>query len=304
MTTLAKTPALVTVRNATFKPKGFPDEAALLESIVQSCKGARTAMLTANYVVKEGPNTEPDDPRLLGEKMLLTIELCARVHARCVSLGVDPPALVMVPNDLVPGTFSDLEEARGFKKDYRLPEEIAALLTEAGIRENPVYFFTRDFAKPRKKEESEWKELRRLIRNNGAGLIVVFESFAQNLATKRLNRGHVKHSEEIEKDDSGKRALIVPAPIVDTFSSRPQISTTAVTITNPNGSPFCSFLAATLMRELENLGFGQMVNTFVKEEYPCVDKAAAVYKYLYEGKMRVRNIYLDGENVVVDNSIG
>jgi hypothetical protein len=46
-----------------------------------------------------------------------------------------------------------------------------------------------------------------------------------------------------------------------------------------------------------------MVNTFVLQEHPCVDNAAAAYRDLYGGKMGLRNIYMDGAKVAVDNTI-
>ena len=81
------------VQAAEIIPKGFKNEAALIESIVDNCRGRRTVMLTGNYVVREGENVKQGDPRLLGEEMLLTIDLCARAVSRCVKAGIAPPAV-------------------------------------------------------------------------------------------------------------------------------------------------------------------------------------------------------------------
>src|SRR5271157_1540326 len=100
------------VHAARISPKGFQSEEAMVDDMVQSCRGKRTLMLTGNYTVREGPNTEPGDPRLLGDGMLLTIELCARAYKRCVEAGVEPPTVLLVPNDIVPETFQSFEEER------------------------------------------------------------------------------------------------------------------------------------------------------------------------------------------------
>jgi hypothetical protein len=291
------------VQAARITPKGFKSEEAMLDSIVQSCRGKRTLMLTGNYAVKEGPNIEQGDRRLLGEDMLLTIELCARAYKRCVDAGVEPPAILLVPNDIIPETFQNFEEERAFKSAYTVPYEIRALLAAAGIAHEPVYFFNRDFNMPGEVIARRVAHIRDKITRGTEKLIVVFESFAQNLAAKALSRGKMKHAEEIESDHTGRKRAIVPASIVDTYSKAPQNPATAVTITNPNGSPYCSFLAATLFKEFEHLGFQQMVNTFVSEEHPCVDKAAAAYMHFHEGRMPIRNIYLDGSRIVVDSTI-
>ncbi len=295
-----KKASVAKVQASRISPKGFESEEAMLDSIAQSCRGKRSVMLTGNYVVREGPNIEQEDPRLLGEGMLLTVELCARTYRKCVGTGIEPPTLLLVPNDLVPETFASFEEERAFKSAYSIPDEIRAILAATGISQEPVYFFNRDFERAEQETAREFASIRKRISEGAEKLIVLFESFAQNLATRDIGRGKVKHVEDIEIEPSGRRKAIIPSAIVDTFSRQPQLSPIAITITNPNGAPYCSFLAATLFRQFERLGFDQMINSFVKEEHPCADKAAAAYKYLYEGKMSIRNIYMDGASVVVD----
>ncbi len=283
---------------------GYQNEEAMLDSIVKSCDLKQTLIQTGNYVVREGPNIESGDSRLLGEGMLMTIEFCARIYKRCVDAGVWPPAVLLVPNDIAPETFQSLAEERAFKKGYEIPVEVRALLAAAGMTSKPTYFFNRDFRRTEKETAREFNGIRNRIAAGGtAKLIVIFESFAQNLAAKALRTGRVKHAEDIQSEPSGRRRAIVPSSIVDTFSRRPQLSPQAVTITNPNGAPYCSFLAATVFREFERLGFENMISTMVKEEYPCLDKAAASYKYHFEGKMSIRNIYLDGASVFADSTI-
>ncbi|NYZ77172.1 hypothetical protein H0O02_02550, partial [Candidatus Micrarchaeota archaeon] len=266
-----KSELIAKIKNMRITPKGFASEAALLESIVNSCSGKRTIMLTGNYAVKEGPNITTGDPRLLGEDMFLTIELCARVHQKCAQQGIEPPALLLLPNDIVPGTFSCNAEERRFKEEFRLPEEISVLLRTSGMDCMPLYFFARDFSKTPKEINKELGAVRRQIRGGTEKLIVTFESFAQNVAGVALKRKFPDHPFE-EIPSHGKRTIAY-ANIADTFSNEPLFSAVAVTITNPNGAPYCSFLAATLFHNLEKLGFQQMINTFVMEEYPCVDKA-------------------------------
>lgn len=284
-------------------PPGYQNEEAMLDSIVNNCRGKQTLMQTGNYVVREGPNVESGDPRLLGEGMLMTIELCARVYRRCVDAGVWPPAILLIPNDIVPETFQSFAEERAFKKGYEVPAEIRALLAAAGMTQEPIYFFNRDFERSGKDTTKEFVAIRNRIAGGTEKLIVMFESFAQNLAAKALREGKMKHAKDIQSGSSGRKMAIVPANIFDTFSGKPRLSPQAVTITNPNGAPFCSFLAATLFREFERLGYENMISTMVKEEYPCLDKATASYKYHFEGKMAIRNIYLDGASVVVDSTI-
>jgi hypothetical protein len=293
-----------TIRSAVFTPRGFKDQAALVESIAYSCRGKRTAMITGNYTVKEGPDTLESDPRLLGHEMLLTIELAGRVYGRCVELGIEPPAIVLVPNDIAPGIFQSNEEERAFKASYKVPGEITAVLSAHGLTREPLYFFLRDFAKSTKSIKSWAKMVRKQVREDKEKLIVMFESFAQNLASRALARGKIMHENEIGDGTGGVKQILAPATVKDSFSGEAMLTNTAVSVIQPNGAPFCSFLAATLFREFEALGFGQMVNTFVMQEYPCVDKAAAAYKYMYEGKMTIRNIYLEGTTVEVDNTIG
>jgi hypothetical protein len=293
---------LTKVREAVFRPKGFRDENALVESIARGCAGKRTAMITGNYTVKEGPDTAAGDPRLLGEEMLLTIELAARAYGRCVELGIEPPAIVIVPNDIAPGIFADNQEERQFKAAYTLPREIACVLSAHGLASEPAYLFTRDFATGGRAPASALNGIRRRLKEGTEKLVVIIESFAQNLASKALAKRRAAHIDEAEAGPEGKR-LLAPVPITDTFSGALSLASPLVRITMPNGAPFCSFLAATLFREFEMLGFERMVNTFVTEEYPCVDKAAAAYKYMYGGKMAIRNIYLDGADVKVDSTI-
>jgi hypothetical protein len=260
-------------------------------------------ILTANYTVKEGPETKEGDPRLLGEQMLLTIELAARVYGRCMDIGVETPAIILLPNDIAPGIFPDNAEARAFKASYSVPSEIISILSNRGLCEEPAYFFLKDFSLPEKRRAAQFRSMRKRLKDGSLKLAVIFESYAQNLASKILRRGRMDRSEAIEEGSNGARQIFVPAGITDTFSGELQLASSLVTITNPNGAPFCSFLAATLFREFESFGFERMVNTFVMNEYPCVDKAAAAYKYMYGGKMSIRNIYLEGANVVVDSTI-
>ncbi len=311
------------VQAAKITPKGFHSEEAMLDNIVtmvRTCPKKRTLMLTGNYVVRDGPNVGPGDPRLLGHEILLTIELCARAYKRCVEAKVEPPTILLVPNDIVPETFESFEEERAFKKEYEVPAEIRVLLAAAGMIQEPLYFFNRNFEKTGHDTASELALMRKRIAQGSEKLVVVFESFAQNLAAKALKKGTVKHAEDMQSESSGRRRAIIPTSIIDTFSmqprvclygteswlelgDKPRLSSTGVPITNPNGAPSCSFLAATLFREFEDLGFELMTNTFVKEEYPCVDKAAAAYRHFHEGRMPIRNIYMDGAGVVVDNTI-
>ncbi len=294
------------VKAARITPKGFYGEEALLDDMVlmvRTCPRQRTLMLTGNYVVREGPNTEPGDPRLLGEEMLLTIELCARAYKRCVEAKVEPPTILLMSNDIVPETFESSEEERAFKKGYEVPAEIREILAAAGITQEPVYFFNRDFDASGKETAREMAGIRKRIAEGTEKLVVAFESFVQNLAGNVLSRGKIRYAEGIEREPSGRKRAIIPATIVDTFSEQPQLSPIAVTITNPNGAPYCSFLAATLFRQFENLGFETMTNAFVSQEYPCADKAAASYKHHFGGKMTIRNIYLNGASVVVDSTI-
>ncbi len=291
-------------QEATFRPAGFKDEKALVESIARGCRGRRTAMITGNYTVKEGPETVEGDPRLLGPEMLLTIELAGRVYAKCLELGIEPPAIILLPNDIAPGIFQSNQEERAFKAGYRMPDEIRAVLSAHGLGQEPLYFFVREFTKTTKITSSWAMEMRRRLRDGSDKLVVIFESFAQNLAAKALKRGKEMHENEICKGPGGTRQIVAPANVTDTFSGETMLSNTLVSIAHPNGAPFCSFLAASLFKEFEKLGFRHMVNTFVTQEYPCVDKAAAAYRYMHNGKMTIRNIYLEGEEVMADSTIG
>lgn len=294
---------LTNIREAKFTPKGFKDENALVESITRSCAGKRTAMITGNYTVKDGADTLMGDPRLLGSEMLLTIELAGRVYAKCVELGIEPPTIVLVPNDIAPGVFQSNDEERAFKAVYVLPDEITAILSAHGLSQEPIYFFLRDFTATTKSVKSWSKAMRRHLREGKEKLVVIFESFAQNLASKALARGKIMHGNEIGDGADGVKQILTPATVRDSFSGEAMLANTLVSITQQNGAPFCSFLAATLFREFEAFGFEQMVNTFLIQEYPCVDKAAAAYRYMYGGKMTIRNIYVDGITVEVDNTI-
>ncbi|MFH0885301.1 MAG: hypothetical protein V1861_06340 [Candidatus Micrarchaeota archaeon] len=294
---------LIKIREAAFRPKGFKDENALLEGIARSCAVRRTIMITGNYTVKEGPDTPLGDPRLLGTEMLLTIELAARAYGRCVKLGIEPPTLVLLPNDIAPGVFESARERMEFKAAYALPQEVREILSAHGLPLEPEYFFNRDSEGAGNGISSWSRQIRKRLRETNGGLVVLFESFAQNLASKALKRGSAGHGEEMVSDGDGGKKIFTPTDIRDTFSGEIMLMNTLVSITHSNGAPFCSFLAATLFREFENLGFESMVNTFVMQEYPCVDKAAAAYKYMYGGKMAIRNIYLEGATVVLDNTI-
>ncbi|MCI0503704.1 hypothetical protein L0Y65_03255 [Candidatus Micrarchaeota archaeon] len=294
---------LTKIKEAAFRPKGFADENALIEGIARGCKDRRTAMLTGNYTVKEGPETREGDPRLLGEQMLLTIELAARVYGRCMDMGIETPAIILLPNDIAPGIFHDNTEERAFKASYSVPPEIISILSNHGLCEEPACFFLRDFSLPEMMKAAKLRSMRRQLKEGSVKLAAIFESYAQNLASKELRRGRMNNPEAIEVGLKGAKQILVPVGITDTFSGELQMASALVSITNPNGSPFCSFLAATLFREFESLGFERMVNTFVMNEYPCVDKAAAAYRYLYGGRMPIRNIYLEGADVVVDSTI-
>jgi len=308
-----KTALVQEVRRAAIHHGAFRNEAAMVESLAESCRGKRTTLLTGSYTVREGPLTPAGDRRLLGLDMFLTIELCARVYRKCAESGIETPAIVLLPNDIAPGIFSSSEETQAFKRGYVLPGEVRALLMAAGLTQEPLYFFARRFDSP-KDIQRELRLLRARIAEGSEKLIVTFESYAENLAAKSLKRGKLSNPRTILACSSSKeKGVIAPAVIVDNLSedSEPRHENRDVKLTHPNGAPFCSFLAATLFRELEKLGFEQMLNTFVPEEYPCVDKAAIAYRHLYEGKMRIRNIYLamrsaelsEGVDVIHDNTI-
>jgi len=294
---------LLEVISAKFIPKGFKDEAEFIESIVHLCKTKRTVLLTGNYVLKEGPNTESEDKRLLGKSMLLSVELCARVYRRCLESSVRLPTIAILPNDIVPGTFSDNNQVRAFKAKYLLPKEISTILAEAKVPKPPIYFFTRDFDAPQSQIQQRLMQMRKKISEGEGSVVVIFESFVQNLASSALGRGKIQHRKEVTHDSDGSQRILSRAIISDSYSGEEEQESTMVTLTNPNGAPFCSFLAATLFREFERLGFQQIVSSFVVDEYPCVDKAAAAYKYLYGGKMGIRNIHLDGRHVIIDNTV-
>ncbi|MFH0737139.1 MAG: hypothetical protein V1827_00650 [Candidatus Micrarchaeota archaeon] len=290
------------VKKTAIVPKGFKNEAALVDHIADSCQGKRTLMLTGNYVVGEGEDMLPDDPRLLGEKMLLTIELCLRVRERCIERGIMPPTLLLCPNDIAPGVFNDAEERRAFRVGYSIPEEIAELL-KGRLSEplEPVYMFSRDPGATTVEIESRQMELRRHIHDNHPPLVVLLEGNAQNWASRWLKK--TDSNPRLSETREGLKTL-VSATITDSYSGEPSSpSSQLVRVTHPNGAPFCSFIAATLFERFETLGFENMVNTFVSEEYPCVDKAAAAYRDIYGGTMTIRNIYLDESQVVADNTI-
>jgi len=284
-------------------PKGFPNETALVESIVHQCVGTRTAMITGNYALWAGPNIEEGDNRLLGTSMLLTIRLCAEVWHLCNEAGINPPTIFIIPNDILPGTFENNEEERKFKATYQLPEEITILFKLAGLCTEPLHYYVQDFGLSDGETYKRMETLRRKIKNcRGDIPVITFESFLQNQATRTIRRGNISHQNEIQSTPIGKQ-ILAPAQIFDSFSGGPDLSPVAVRLTHPNGAPFCSLIAATFMHNLELLGFEQAINTFVSEEYPCVDKAAAAYRYIYGGKMAVRNIYLDRELVVIDSQL-
>jgi hypothetical protein len=293
---------LTKIRSARFRPNGFTDEKSLVEGIAKSCAFRKTAMLTGNYSVKESQGALSGNPRLLGEEMLLTIELAARVYGKCLESGITPPAVIIVPNDIVSGIFQSSEERIDFKAGYVLPGEIATLLGVHGLTQEPAYMFTRDYVSGREDVEV-FRRIRQGLKDGSEKLAVIFESYAQNLASRALHRGRIFHEDEIEERPNGRRALCVPVDVIDTFSQELEFAASIVTITNPNGAPFCSFAAATLFRMFEKLGFEQMVNTFITNEYPCVDKAATAYRYLYGGTMEIRNIYLNGSAVELDDTI-
>lgn len=296
------------VRRAPIRHSAFSSEAALLDHLAESCRGKRIAMLTGNYTIREGPLTPPGDRRLLGPDMMLTIELCARVYEKCAETGIETPAIVLIPNDIAPGTFSSFEEAQAFKSAYVVPSEIRGVLAAAGLTHEPLYFFTRHFDSP-KDIQCELRLLRARIAEGSEKLIVTFESFAENLAAKSLKRGRIRNAETIQLcDRTHYKRVVAPAEIIDNLSEdhEPTSLSADIQLTHANGAPYCSFLAATLFSEFERLGFQQMLNTFVPEEYPCVDKAAIAYRHLYEGKMRIRNIYLESDGgalIVHDNTI-
>jgi hypothetical protein len=294
---------LKTIRETAITPRGFGSEKALVEGIARSCAGRKTAMITGNYTVMGSPETPEGDPRLLGRGMLLTIELAGRAYGKCVEMGIEPPTVVLLPNDIAPGLFESNREGREFKASYAVPEEITGLLSAHGLVHEPIYFFRRDFDVGQKQATGMLRLIRERLRGDGGNLVVIFESFAQNLASKALKRGRIIHGDEIIAGGGSGKAVLAPATARDSFSGQRMLASTLVQITRPNGAPFCSFLAATLFREFEMLGFQQMVNTFVMEEYPCVDKAAAAYKYLYGGRMAIRNIYMNGTTVEVDSTI-
>lgn len=291
------------IRETPFLPKGFKDENALLEGIARGCALRRTVMVTGNYTPREGPDTPLGDPRLLGIEMLLTIELAARAYGRCVKRGIKPPTIALLPNDIAPGLFDSAQERWDFKAAYSIPLGIGEILSAHGIPLEPEYFFNRDFTGAGKAASSWGRRIRKRLRETDGKLVVLFESFAQNLASKALQRGSAGHADEMESGVDGGKRIFIPTDIRDTFSREIVQANTLVPVTHGNGAPFCSFLAATLFREFESLGFESMVNTFVVQEYPCVDKAAAAYRYMYGGKMAIRNIYLDGAEVVVDSTI-
>jgi hypothetical protein len=279
------------------RPKGFENEKILVDNIVSSCRKRRTAMITGNYVVKEGANTVSGDRRLLGNSMLSTVELCAKVIEECTKEGVQQPVLLIIPNDIVSGTFSSSDERRRYKAEYLLPREITAILRGYGISSKPTYFFTRDFSKSAARIKQEHDRTRREITNGNAEVVVMFESFAQNMASKELRK--VGKSSV----DKGYERIRIALTAKDSFSGKGEERDTAVVIRNPNGSPFCSFIAANIFNEFEKLGFEQMVNTFVIDEHPCVDKAAGAYHSHFKGMMPIRNVYMDNNDVLVDNSI-
>jgi hypothetical protein len=283
-------------------PKGFPSEAALVENIVGQCRGKKTAMLTGNYALWEGPNIEKGDNRLLGKSMLLTIQLCAKVWHSCIQAGTKPPTIFLLPNDLLPGTFESNEHERRFKANYQVPEEILFVLHSFGLDTEPVHYYLRDFNLDERTVRMHMQLLKRRISGGTEPLVVTFESFLQNQAACAISRGRLIHRSEIQSTPIGKQ-ILTPAQIFDSFSGGPDLSPVAVRLTHPNGAPFCSLIAATFMHNLELFGFEQAINTFVSEEYPCVDKAAAAYRYMYGGKMAIRNIYLDGEFVVMDSQL-
>jgi hypothetical protein len=294
---------LTKVREMAFKPRGFKDENALLDGIARGCALRRTVMVTGNYTPREGPDTHLGDPRLLGFEMLLTIELAARAYGRCVKMGIKPPTIALLPNDIAPGLFESAQERRDFKTAYSIPRDIGEILSAHGIPIEPEYFFNRDFTGAGKEVPSWGTRIRKRLRETDAKLMVIFESFAQNLASKALHGGSAGHADEMISGVDGGKRIFAPTDVRDTFSREIVLANTLVPITHGNGAPFCSFLAATLFREFERLGFESMVNTFVMQEYPCVDKAAAAYRYMYDGKMTVRNIYLKVATVIVDNTI-
>jgi hypothetical protein len=294
---------LTKVREMAFKPRGFKDENALLEGIARGCALRRTVMVTGNYTPREGPDTPLGDPRLLGFEMLLTIELAARAYGRCVELGIEPPTIALLPNDIAPGLFDSAQERRDFKAAYSIPLDIGEVLSAHGIPIEPEYFFNRDFTGAGKAASSWGRQIRKRLRETDGKLVVLFESFAQNLASKALQRGSAGHMDEMVGGVDGGKRIFAPTDVRDTFSRETVLANTLVPITHGNGAPFCSFLAATLFREFETLGFESMVNTFVIQEYPCVDKAAAAYRYMYGGNMAIRNVYLEGAEVMIDSTI-
>ncbi|MEW6749221.1 MAG: hypothetical protein AB1295_05945 [Candidatus Micrarchaeota archaeon] len=282
-------------------PRGFPSERLLIDNIALGCRGEKILMLTGNYTVRAAPDMEEDDSRLLGPEMLLTIDLCVRVFRRCQELGIKPPSLVLLPNDIAPGAFPDFREGQRFKAGYSVPESIQYLLR--GLYLEPIFLFNRDFELSPNEVRVRMEGLRRKISEGYEKLIIIFESYAQNLAAKMLSRRQLFKPGELMTAPDKSRRLLLPMRFTDNGTVTSMHSTVQVSITNPNGAPYCSFLAATLFHEFEKMGYTKAVNTFVTYEYPCVDKAAAAYRCIYGGKIPIRNLYLEGNEVIFDNTI-